>query len=490
MIHPNSEIQEFDITIIGSTGNLSITKILPALLKRYVDGQIPENSRVFCLARQKLNDSEFINLLKKNTPKNTGGSSSLIKKFLSKIKYHCIDITNPNKENLLSFQKCLNDDNKIRLFYFATAPELFGSSANFIKSNNFVNKKTRIIVEKPIGNDLPSAIKINSILNKYFEESQIYRIDHYLGKETVQNLMAMRFANQIFETHWNNNSISNIQITVSEEIGIEGRETYYDTYGAIKDMVQNHILQLVCLVAMEPPSKLDASLVRNEKLKILQSMQNIERLEDFSIGQYGGEIKINGGLINSYLEDSKNHSSTTESFAAFKININNWRWKGVPFFVRTGKKLRKRVSEIVVSFKPVKHFIFDQSIEKQIKPNQLIIRLQPNEGLKLLLMSKEPGPGGIRIAPSFLNLSFSDTFRKRIPDAYERLLMDVVRGNQTLFISKDEVEAAWNWIDPIVELIKENNYKPEIYKPGSWGPKSSNELIEKNGFKWYEPVLD
>ena len=302
--------------------------------------------------------------------------------------------------------------------------------------------------------------------------------------------MAMRFANQIFETHWNNNSISNIQITVSEEIGIKGREAYYDTYGAIKDMVQNHILQLICLVAMEPPSKFDADLVRNEKLKILQSMQNIERLEDFSIGQYGSEIKINGALINSYLEDTKNPSSATESFAAFKININNWRWKGVPFFVRTGKKLRKRVSEIVVTFKPVKHFIFDQSIEEQIKPNQLIIRLQPDEGLKLLLMSKEPGPGGIRIAPSFLNLSFSDTFKKRIPDAYERLLMDVVRGNQTLFISKDEVEAAWNWIDPIIKLIKENNFKPEIYTPGSWGPKSSNELIEKNGFKWYEPVID
>ena len=335
MIHPNSEIQEFDITIIGSTGNLSITKILPALLKRYVDGQIPTNSKIFCLARQKLNNDEFISLLKKNISINIGCSSTLIKKFFSKIKYLCIDVTNPNEKNLLSFQKCLSDDNKIRLFYFATAPELFGSSASFIKSNNFVNKKTRIIVEKPIGNNLPSAIKINNILNKYFKESQIYRIDHYLGKETVQNLMAMRFANQIFETHWNNNSISNIQITVSEEIGIKGREAYYDTYGAIKDMVQNHILQLICLVAMEPPSKFDADLVRNEKLKILQSMQNIERLEDFSIGQYGSEIKINGDLINSYLEDTKNPSSATESFAAFKININNWRWKGVPFFVRT-----------------------------------------------------------------------------------------------------------------------------------------------------------
>ena len=487
MIHPNSEIPEFDITIIGSTGDLSIKKILPALLKRYLDGQILENSKIFCLARQRLTNKEYINLLKKNIAKKIKGNNNLINKFLSKIKYHCIDVTNPNNSKLISFQNQLTDNKKIRLFYFATAPELFGVSAKFIKLNNLINNKTRIIVEKPIGNDLPSAIKINNLLNKYFKEEQIYRIDHYLGKETVQNLMAMRFANQIFESQWNNNSISNIQITVSEEIGIEGREAYYDTYGAIKDMMQNHILQLVCLVAMEPPSKFDANLVRNEKLKILQSLQNIERVEDFSIGQYGNNNMVNKPSIHSYLEDSKNSKSITESFAALKININNWRWNGVPFFLRTGKRLKKRVSEIVVTFKPIKHFIFDESVQKNIKPNQLIIRLQPDEGLKLLLMSKEPGPGGMRIAPSYLNLSFSDTFKKAIPDAYERLLMDVVRGNQTLFMSKDEVEAAWNWIDPIVELIKENNLRPEIYTPGTWGPNSSNELIKQHGFKWYEP---
>ena len=488
MIHPNSEIQEFDIVIIGSTGDLSIKKILPALMRRFIDGQIPENSNIFCIGRQQLSTEDFLENLKERIKidKYQDNSNKIIK-FLSKIRYHCLDVGNPNKKNLVSFQKQLGVNNKIRLFYFATAPELFGVSAKFIKSKKLTNKNTRVIVEKPIGDNLLSAIGLNKLLNNFFQEDQIYRIDHYLGKETVQNLMAMRFANQIFETHWNNNSVSNVQITVSEEIGVKGRESYYDSYGAIKDMIQNHILQLLCLVAMEPPSKFDANLVRDEKLKVIQSLKKIDNLEDISIGQYGSETFKKKNKIPSYLEDSGNYESNTESFAALKVNINNWRWTGVPFFLRTGKRLKRRSSEIVITFKPVKHFIFDNSVEKLIKPNQLIIRLQPDEGLKLLLMSKEPGPGGMRIAPSYLNLSFSDTFKKRVPDAYERLLMDVVRGNQTLFMRKDEVEAAWNWIDPIIEMIRKNNLKPEIYNPGSWGPSSSNTLINKNEFEWYEP---
>ena len=488
MIHPNSEIQEFDIIIIGSTGDLSIKKILPALMRRFLDGQIPENSNIFCVARQNLSTEDFLNKFKEKTKLDVfQDNSNKIINFLSKISYHCLDVRNPNQKNLVSFQNQLGINNRIRLFYFATAPELFGVAAKFIKSENLTNKNTRVIVEKPIGDNLSSAIDLNKLLNNFFLEDQIYRIDHYLGKETVQNLMAMRFANQIFETHWNNNSVSNVQITVSEEIGIKGRESYYDSYGAIKDMIQNHILQLLCLVAMEPPSKFDANLVRDEKLKVIQSLKRIDNLEDISIGQYGSESFMTKNKISSYLEDSQNYKSTTESFAALKVNINNWRWTGVPFFLRTGKRLKRRSSEIVITFKPVKHFIFDDNVEELIKPNQLIIRLQPDEGLKLLLMTKEPGPGGMRIAPSYLNLSFSDTFKKRIPDAYERLLMDVVRGNQTLFMRKDEVEAAWNWIDPIMDMIRKNSIKPEIYNPGTWGPDSSNTLIKKDGFEWHEP---
>ena len=324
MIHPNSEIQEFDIVIIGSTGDLSIKKILPALMRRFIDGQIPENSNIFCIGRQQLSTEDFLDSLKERIKidKYQDNSNKIIK-FLSKIRYHCLDVWNPNKKNLVSFQKQLGVNNKIRLFYFATAPELFGVSAKFIKSEKLTNKNTRVIVEKPIGDNLLSAIGLNKLLNNFFQEDQIYRIDHYLGKETVQNLMAMRFANQIFETHWNNNSVSNVQITVSEEIGVKGRESYYDSYGAIKDMIQNHILQLLCLVAMEPPSKFDANLVRDEKLKVIQSLKKIDNLEDISIGQYGSETFKKKNKIPSYLEDSGNYESNTESFAALKVNINN-----------------------------------------------------------------------------------------------------------------------------------------------------------------------
>ena len=484
MIHPNSEISEFDIIIIGATGDLSIRKIIPALFKRYADGQIPEKSKIYCLARQKLDNSSFTQKISQQN-KIDFKNSKKQKEFFEKINYLCIDITSPDSKNLFLLQKKLTKD-RVRLFYLATAPELFGVSAKFIRENNLANNKTRIIVEKPIGKDLISAIDINKALNSYFDEDQIYRIDHYLGKETVQNLMVMRFANQLFEAHWNNNSISNVQITVSEEIGIKGRENYYDSYGAIKDMLQNHILQLVCLVAMEPPSKFDANLVRDEKLKVLQSLKKIENLNEICIGQYGLK-NDNEGQIASYTQDSKKHDSKTETFVALMAKIDNWRWAGVPFFLRTGKRLKTRASEIVITFKPIQHFIFDKIEKDNTLPNQLIIRLQPDEGLKILLMSKEPGPGGIRISPSYLNLSFSDTFKNKIPDAYERLLMDVVRGNQTLFMRKDEVEAAWSWIDPIISLIKKNNRLPETYIPKSWGPKSSFDLIKRHGFEWCEP---
>ena len=484
MIHPNSEISEFDIIIIGATGDLSIRKIIPALFKRYADGQIPEKSKIYCLARQKLDNSSFTQKISQQN-KIDFKNSKILKEFFDKINYLCIDIKSPDSKNLFSLQNKLTKD-RVRLFYLATAPELFGVSAQFIKENNLANNKTRIIVEKPIGKDLISAIDINKALNSYFDEDQIYRIDHYLGKETVQNLMVMRFANQLFEAHWNNNSISNVQITVSEEIGIKGRENYYDSYGAIKDMMQNHILQLVCLVAMEPPSKFDANLVRDEKLKVLQSLKKIEDLNEICIGQYGLK-NDNEDQISSYTQDSKKHDSKTETFVALMAKIDNWRWAGVPFFLRTGKRLKTRASEIVITFKPIQHFIFDKTEKNNTLPNQLIIRLQPDEGLKILLMSKEPGPGGIRISPSYLNLSFSDTFKNKIPDAYERLLMDVVRGNQTLFMRKDEVEAAWSWIDPIISLIKKNNRLPETYTPKSWGPTSSFDLLKRHGFEWCEP---
>ena len=349
---------------------------------------------------------------------------------------------------------------------------------------NLNNFPSRLVVEKPLGQNFASAKKINSILLSAFEEKQIYRIDHYLGKETVQNLMALRFANTIFENQWNNNGIDNIQITVSETIGVKGREEYYDNNGALRDMVQNHLFQLLCLVAMEPPSIFEADQVRDEKLRVLKAVRKINK-NDVILAQYKS-LQLKDRSINSYIEDI-GALSNTETFVALKVHIDNWRWAGVPFYLRTGKRLSSRASEIVITFKDRPHDIFKSTTDKRNKgfANRLIIRLQPQEGLRLQLTSKEPGPGGMRLYPSELNLSFNDAFDQRLPDAYERLLMDVARGNQTLFMRLDEVLAAWNIIDPIMQDHK--NIPPIHYNSGSMGPPESSELLKKDGREWINP---
>jgi glucose-6-phosphate 1-dehydrogenase len=328
------------------------------------------------------------------------------------------------------------------------------------------------VVEKPIGHDKSSAIEINNQFAKYFEEHQIYRIDHYLGKETVQNLMALRFANTFFENQWNNKNIDNVQITVAESIGVADRISYYNDYGAIRDMLQNHLLQLICLVAMEPPSYFEADQVRDEKLRVLKSLRALDN-KDMQTGQY-----------QSY-ENELGKVSSTETFISLKVDIDNWRWAGVPFYVRTGKKLSTRASEIVITFKKKPHDIFSKIKEgkEEDAPNRLIIRVQPQEGLKLKLTSKAPGPGGMRFFPSELNLSFGETFSDRLPDAYERLLMDVARGNQTLFMRLDEVLAAWDYIDPILEKAALD--RPQLYREGTMGPEDN--ILSTNGHQWIDP---
>ena len=317
--------------------------------------------------------------------------------------------------------------------------------------------------------------KINDELATVFTENQIYRIDHYLGKETVQNLMALRFANVIFESLWDNSHVDHVQITVAETVSVGGRASYYDQYGAIRDMVQNHLLQLVCLVAMEPPAQFNANQVRDEKLRVLRALRPLEA-DALLLGQY-----------EDYT-DELGTSSTTETFVAMKLAIDNWRWAGVPFYIRTGKKLRQRASEIIITFKDRPHDIFANSRDGTIlgQPNRLIIRLQPSEGLRLQMTSKQPGPGGMRLLPSDLNLSFDETFEERLPDAYERLLMDTARGNQTLFMRVDEVLAAWEFIDPILELAKTRT--PVSYKPGSMGP--TDDLLQADGRSWIDPHED
>ena len=487
MIHPNSKIAAFDLLIFGATGDLCLNKILPALLYRELDNQLPKRSRIICSSRSIISEETYKKIvLKKFQSLKISKNKTLINKFLYKIKYIPLDISEPEINSINLINNLLKSkSNNIRLFYLATAPTLFSKITKLISDNNLITKNSRLIIEKPLGNDLNSSKKINLLINKYFDENQIFRIDHYLGKETVQNLMAIRFANQLFESQWNNNYIDNVQISVSETIGVEGRGSYYDLNGAIKDMLQNHLLQLVCLVAMEPPSNFKPELVRDEKLKVIQSLKKQEINNNFILGQYA-KGKINNRNVNSYKKDVKNNSSLTETFIALKLYIENWRWAGVPFYLRTGKRLKKQNSEIVITFKSLPHFIFDKNVSGEIKANQLIITLQPDEGLKVLLMTKEPGPGGLRLNPSYLNLSFANSYKKRIPNAYERLLMDVVRGNQTLFMSRNEVEAAWKWVDPIIQSIHKTRKRPENYKSGSWGPQSSIKLMENDNRSWFQ----
>jgi len=342
------------------------------------------------------------------------------------------------------------------------------------------------VVEKPIGRDLASARALNDLVGDDFGEQQIFRIDHYLGKETVQNLMALRFANMLYEPLWNSAHIDHVQITVAETVGLEDRVTYYDKAGALRDMVQNHMLQLLCLVAMEAPSSMDADAVRDEKLKVLRALKRINGHEAPKLtvrGQYRAGASA-GGPVEGYVEEL-GHGSDTETFVAIKAEIANWRWAGVPFYLRTGKRLATRVSEIVIEFKQIPHSIFGESAGN-ISPNQLVIRLQPNEGVKQYLMVKDPGPGGMRLRQIPLDMSFAQSFHSRAPDAYERLVMDVVRGNQTLFMRRDEVEAAWSWIDPILKAWEQNGQEAQGYTAGTWGPSSSIALIERDGRTWHE----
>ena len=469
-----------DYVIIGGTGDLSVRKIFPALFLRYAAGQVTNDFRLFVVGRQKVNSYEFREKLEPHclSPMSElDVGIDLIDRFMELVEFVCTDISQPM--SLAGLAKTLlpeASEGRPIVFYLSISPSLFSAACQRIHEAGLVLPQSRLVVEKPLGHDHASSRKINDELLAVFREDQIYRIDHYLGKETVQNLMALRFANVIFEALWNNRYIDNVQITVAETIGVGSRAAYYDKYGAVRDMLQNHLLQLLCLVAMEPPARFNANQVRNEKLRVLQALRPLDE-ENFVLGQYQ-EYPHEVGATTS-----------TETYIALKVMIDNWRWAGVPFYIRTGKKLKTRASEIVITFKNRPHDIFasngvtDQEAEI---PNRLIIRVQPHEGLRLLLTSKEPGPGGMRLFPSELNLSFGETFNERLPEAYERLLMDIARGNQTLFMRLDEVLAAWEFIDPLVDMVTKSF--PLLYNAGSMGP--ADELLTKDARHWIDPKED
>ncbi|MBO3758905.1 glucose-6-phosphate dehydrogenase [Ciceribacter sp. L1K22] len=481
-------VEAFDYVVFGATGDLAERKLLPALYHRQLAGQLTEPTRIIGASRTPMTDEEFRDFARKALKeflKKDEWDDGQINTFAGRLHYVAVDAKDDKGWDEL---KKLLDTGKdlVRAFYLAVSPSIFGDIAEKIRDHKLITKSTRIVVEKPIGRDLASAQTLNDTIGKVFKEEQIFRIDHYLGKETVQNLMALRFANALYEPLWNSAHIDHVQITVAESVGLEGRVSYYDKAGALRDMVQNHILQLLCLVAMEPPASMEAEAVRDEKLKVLRSLKPIVDgdVEKLTVrGQYRAGASA-GGPVSGYLEELGSPSDT-ETFVAIKAEINNWRWAGVPFYLRTGKRLASRMSEIVVSFKPIPHSIFDEAAGRVVA-NQLVIRLQPDEGVKQWLMIKDPGPGGMRLRHVSLDMSFAQAFDVRNPDAYERLLMDVIRSNQTLFMRRDEVEAAWKWIDPILKGWEQTGQKTQGYTSGTWGPSQAIALIERDGRTWHE----
>jgi glucose-6-phosphate 1-dehydrogenase len=483
-------VEPFDLIVFGGTGDLAYRKLFPSLFRRDHDGQLTDPSRIIGVSRREMGSKEFRasvkHALETFVPKEELEKKA-VARFLDRIDYVAVDAMTDDGWDALKTQIADGLD-RVRAFYLATSPDLFDAITHQLSKHGLLTPKSRVVLEKPLGHDLASAQEINSAVADVLPESQIYRIDHYLGKETVQNLMALRFANVLFEPVWDSAHVDHVQITVAEKVGVEARAGYYDHSGALRDMVQNHMLQLLCLVAMEPPSAMQADSLRDEKLKVLRALKPIDESNVRTLtvrGQYRSGA-IDGKSVPAYADelDDKGPSST-ETFVALKAEVRTWRWSGVPFYLRTGKRLPSRVSEIVIQFKPVPLSIFG-SAGGFLAPNRLVIRLQPDEGVKLFLMIKDPGPGGLRFREVPLNLSFADTFKGPNPDAYERLLMDVIRGNQALFMRRDEVEAAWVWADPILEAWSRMGQEPPGYTAGTWGPSAAVALIERDGFTWHE----
>jgi len=474
-------VENFDLVIFGGTGDLARRKILPGLFRRFLSGQMPDESRIIGAARSDLDQAGYQELIGKAIAEFGGEEKSDkagLKAFLARLDYVPIDATGTGGWDRLA--EMVRAD-VVTAFYFSVGPSLFGDLAERLHKYNIATPDSRIVVEKPFGRDLDSAKALNATLALHFDEGQIYRIDHYLGKETVQNLMAVRFGNVLFEPLWNNHYVDHIQITVAETVGVGGRGAYYDRSGAMRDMVQNHLMQLLCLIAMEPPSQFGADAVRDEKLKVIRALEPIEP-HHIVRGQYDA-----GPDGPSYRADAENDRSFTESFIAMKTHIANWRWSGVPFYLRTGKRMKARSSEITVVFKSLGHSIFEGQEDQQ--RNILSIRLQPNEGMDLQVTIKEPGPGGMRLVSVPLDMTFAEALGDtdvEVTDAYERLIMDVIRGNQTLFMRGDEVEAAWAWTDPIIAGWEARNDVPKLYDAGSSGPEDALMLLHRDSRKWRE----
>ncbi len=472
------------LLLFGATGDLAQRMLLPSLCALGADGLISPDLRIVGTARQDMDDHSYRNFaraaLEKYMPADRRGSMA---EFLNRLHYQPLDANDTAHYAQLA-QKVGSPQGGLSIF-LSTAPSLFEPTIAGLQASGLAGDKVRIGLEKPLGTDLESSRQINDAVARAFSEQRIFRIDHYLGKETVQNLLALRFANIMFEPLWNAAHIDHVQITVAETVGLEGRVGFYDGAGALRDMVQNHMLQLLALVAMEPPAQYDATSIRDEKVKVLRSLRLVAPDETVT-GQYRAGA-ITGQPVPGY-DEELGKDSGTETFVAIKAHVDNWRWKGVPFYLRTGKRLPERVTEIVINFRRVPHSIF-ASKAARTEPNRLVIGIQPAENLTLSLMAKVPGldRDGIRLRPVPLDIAMDDAFAgptRRI--AYERLLLDLIEGDQTLFVRRDEVEAQWGWIDAIRASWTDHGLLPKPYTAGSWGPSAAIALAERDGVTWHE----
>lgn len=479
-------VPPFDLVIFGAGGDLALRKLFPALAQRNEEGVLPEESRIIGIVR-KQEDVEGIPGEIASKLAAAGLSQDRIAAFRRRLTMVLLDAVKP--ETYGALKEALGDSQRVRSFYLSTPPDLFIPICENLASSGILTPTSRVILEKPLGRDLASAREINDAVARILPESRTYRIDHYLGKETVQNLLVLRFANTLFERSWSSRDIDNVQITVAETVGLESRAGYYDKAGHLRDMVQNHVLQLLCLFAIEPPNQLEADAVRDEKVRVLKALRPIvgPDVQRHTVrGQYGPGV-IDGQRVKGYAEEL-GHVSGTETFVAIRCELDTWRWAGVPIYLRTGKRMAQRYSEIAVTFKPVPHSIFGRAPGcEELYANRLIIRLQPNDGVQLQLMMKVPGSGKLKVVPRQLDLRYETAFDVRTPDAYERLLTDVIRGDQTLFMRRDEVEQAWTWVDPILAGWQEYYPQPHRYAAGSWGPSQSIGLIERDGRSWADP---
>ncbi|AMN45684.1 glucose-6-phosphate 1-dehydrogenase [Steroidobacter denitrificans] len=476
----------FDLVLFGGTGDLAMRKLLPALYRRTCAGQVCADTRIIGAARSDLSREQYLAQVKSNCEAHLDGefNERMWESFARCVDYCKVDAGEDLDYAALS-RLLEGREDHVRIFFMSTAPNLFALICEGLARHSLVTSASRVVLEKPLGEDLVSSRQINERVGTAFREPQIFRIDHYLGKETVQNLLALRFGNMLFEPLWRRGRVRHVQITLAEDVGVERRAQFYDQTGALRDMVQNHLLQLLCIIAMEPPATANPDAMRDEKLKVLHALRPLagnDARNNTVRGQYKAGA-IAGQPVIGYLDEKDvPPNSVTETFVALKVEIDSWRWAGVPFYLRTGKRLQEKQSEIVVTFEDVPHALYERP-EQLHSLNRLVIQLQPEEGITLNVLAKSPGEG-MRLRPAELSLDFAEYFNGQRLDGYERLLTDIINGNLTLFMRRDELDAAWAWIDPIREAWQQYEERPKAYIAGTWGPAAASSLIVRDGFVW------